>query len=826
MAIILAITSILVSNAQKRTPMFRTHLKFFSRVFLKDKFFSILNVSGLALGIAVSIILLLILQNDLSYDKHHRNHKRIYRLGGHLQATGIDVRLARVARELGPVLQEEFPEVQAVVRANSWDRILVKYQDKSGREKAFYEEDVVRTDSNYFQLFTHEFIAGDSRTCLVDLNTLVITESAARKYFGDEPALDKPLLIGTDPYKITAVVKDSPANTHLKFDFLLSQLPRRAWTKEEGGGVKSEAFWNPDVFTYVLFPPDYEPQNFYDKFPTIFEKYYKSFGDKVGGKYTPVLEPLADIHFYSDLDGDEPRGNISYLYAFTGIGFFIILLACINYMNLSTAKSVNRAGEIAMKKTLGSGKRSLVFSFLGESVFLSLVSLILAIVLVFVILRATSFNQLIEKDLAPDFFNNPLLLFGSLAITLIIGFISGLYPAFYLPSIPTLKALKGSFKNTRSSHILRKVLITVQFAISIFVVVCTLFMQDQIDFVRNKELGFDKTNMLLIPIQDTLVQRQINGIKNEFLQNPKIIAATTSYSVMGMNVGGNAVMWAETETGMKQQSFTLMNIGEDYLKTMDIELLKGRDFRQGPNADIEGVFIANEAAVKLMGWEDPIGKKVRFFHAEKDGLVVGVVKDFHFSSLHNPVEPLLILKAREEGGFLHLKVSGEDLSGTMKFIEEKWSGFDPNHPYEAFFLDERFNEQYRADEIQRTLLSGLSAICIFISLLGLLGLSAFTATQRTKEIGIRKVHGATIAHIIFLLYRDVMTLIIIAAILIVPLAYYLISGWMENFAYSAPLNYLLFGVVALLALVFAFVTIAFHSLKTARTNPVEALKYE
>jgi len=767
------------------------------------------------------------LQNDLSYDRHHLNHERIYRLAGHLQATGIDVRLARVARELGPVLQQEFPEVQAVVRANSWDRILVKYQDKQGNEKAFYEEDVVRTDSNFFQIFTHEFLAGNPKTCLTDINTLVITESAARKYFGDEPALDQAIMIGTDAYKVTGVIKDPPANSHLKFDFLLSQLPDRPWTQEEGGGVKSEAFWNPDVFLYLLFPENYNTTDFYEKFPYIFDKYYKSFGDKVGGKYTPILEPLAGIHFHSDLEADEPHGNIAYLYAFTGIGIFIILLACINYMNLSTAKSVNRAGEIAMKKTLGSGKRSLIYSFLGESVFLSMISLVLAVAIVFIVLEATPFNQLIEKDLSPDFFGNPFLLFGSIAIALLIGLISGIYPAFYLPSIPTIRALKGSFKNSRASHILRKVLITVQFAISIFVVVCTLFMQEQIDYVRNKELGFDKSNMLLIPIQDTLVQRQITSIKNEFLAYPGILGATTSYSVMGMNVGGNAVMWAEGETGMRQQSFTIMNIGEDYLKTMGIELLEGRDFQQGPKADIEDVFIANEAAVKLMGWgKDPVGKKVKFFHAEKDGQVIGVVKDFHFSSLHNPVEPLLMIKAREEGGFLHLKVAGDNLARTMKFIEEKWSQFDPNHPYEPFFLDARFNEQYRADEIQQALLSGLSGICIFISLLGLLGLSAFAATQRTKEIGIRKVHGASIPHIIFLLYRDVMYLILVAAILIIPVAHYLITEWLKNFAYRADMNYRLFAVVAVLALVFGFLTVAFHSLKTARTNPVESLKYE
>lgn len=806
--------------------MLRTHLKFATRVFLKDKFFSILNILGLALGIAVSIILLLILQNDLTFDKYHVNHKRIYRLGGHLQATGIDVRGARSARELGNILKEEFPEVQVVVRANSWDHTLVKYQDKGGEEKAFYEENIVRTDSTYFQVFTHQFISGDPKTCLTELNTLVVTESTAKRYFGNEDPLDKSLLIDNVQWKVTGVIKDLPENTHLKFDILLSRLVDREWVMEQGQ-VKSEAFWNPDVYTYLMMPDNYDTQDFYAKFPTIFTKYYKPFGDKVGGKYTPILEPLADIHFHSDLNGDEPHGNIAYLYAFTGIGIFIIILACINYMNLSTAKAVNRAAEIAMKKTFGSGKRSLVLSFLSESVFLSFVSLTVAIVIVFIVLKATSFNQLIGKNLAPDFLNNPLLLFGSLGIALGIGIISGLYPAFYLPGIPTIQALKGAFKNRKSSRTLRRVLITTQFAISIFVVVCTLFMQDQIDYVRNKELGFNKENILVLPVQDTLVQNQINSIKNEFLQNPRITAATTSYSIPGMNVGGNAVMWAEGDEGMKQQSFTLMFVGEDYIKTMGMKLLNGRDFNPGPQADVDDVFIANEATAKLMGWgTEPIGKKVKFFHAEKDGQVIGVVKDFNYSSLHNAVEPLLIIKAREPGGFLHLKIKGENLPETMEYVKDKWAKYDPNHPYEYFFLDQRFNEQYKEDVIQHKLLSGLSYVCIFISLLGLLGLSAFTAAQRTKEIGVRKVHGASIPHIIFLLYKDVMYLIIIAAVVVIPISYYMITEWMGNFAYQTDLNYFTFGMVAVLALIFAFLTVAFHSLKTARTNPVDSLKYE
>jgi putative ABC transport system permease protein len=806
--------------------MLRTHLKFATRVFMKDKFFSALNILGLALGIAVSIILLLILQNDLTYDQYHANHARIFRVGGHLQATGVDARSARSARELGNILKAEFPEVQEVVRANSWDHTLVKYDDGKGNVREFYEEDIVRTDSTYFHVFTHDFISGDPKSCLTDLNTVVITESTAKRYFGEEDALNKSLTIGDELWRVTGVIEDVPENTHLKFDFLLSRLVDREWVMDKGQ-LKSEAFWNPDVYTYLLLPEHYNKEDFYAKFPAIYNKYFKQFGDQIQGKYTPILENLADIHFHSDLSGDEAHGNLSYLFAFTGIGIFIILLACINYMNLSTAKAVNRASEIAMKKTLGSGKGALRLAFLSESIFLAFMSLVLAIGLVLLVLHGTSFNNLIGKNLSADFFHNPLLVLGSLGITLGIGIISGLYPAFYLPAVPTIQALKGAFKNRKSSHNLRRVLTTLQFAISIFVVACTLLMKQQIDYVRNMELGFSSENTLVLPIQDTLVERQIGGIKSEFLRHKGITGATTSYAVPGHNVYGGPVMWAEGSSGMQQQQFTMMAVGEDFLSTMNIEILQGRDFQKGPKTDTDLIFMVNEAGAKLMGWkDDAVGKKMKWFHSPKDGQIIAVVKNFNFNSLHNPIEPLLIIKAGNPGGYLLLKIKGENLRETMDYIKKQWMTYDPNHPYEYFFLDDRFNEQYKEDETQHALLTNLSYICIFISLLGLLGLSAFTASQRTKEIGVRKVHGATISQIIVLLYRDVMVLILVASALIVPLTYWLMSRWMGNFAYQTKINFLLFGVVALLALFVSFLTVAFHSLKTARTNPAEALKYE
>lgn len=813
--------------------MFRINLKFFTRVFLKDKFFSSLNIFGLALGIAVSILLMLILQNDLNYDKYHEKHKRIYRLGGHLQATGIEYRGARSARELAPILKEELPEVENFVRAEAWDRAMVKTNPREGEPKGFHEDHIVRADSTFFDVFSYEFITGNPKKCLVNLNTVVLTESVANKYFGSDDPIGKSLIIYDEAYEVTAVIEDVPENTHLKFDLLLSRPSEREWVIQNGA-VTSEAFWNPDIYTYLLLEENYDAEKFQSKFDPIYVKHFKPFGDKVGGKYTPILESLASIHFHSKLVGDEPQGNLAYVYAFTGIGIFIVLLACINYMNLSTAKAVNRAAEIAMKKTMGSGRTSLVISFLSESIFLAVISMALALVFVSLILEVTSFNELIDKNLHFNIRENPMLLPGSLGISLTLGILSGLYPAFYLTSLPTLKALKGAFKNRESSHTMRKVLTTLQFAISIFVITCTIFMKDQINFVRNKELGFDKDNVLILPILDTLVEKQVNGIKSELVKNPRITGVTTAYNVPGFNTGGQTVMWAETDDGMKQQAFNVMFVGDDYIKTMNMEFLAGKDFPAGRSFDLDGTFIANEAAVKLLGWDkdlgdgadDAIGKKVKWFHAEKDGQVIGVVKDFNFSSLHNAIEPLLMIKAPTDGGFLHLKVSGNNLPETLAQVESQWAKFDPNHPFEFFFLDQKFNEQYQDDETQYKLLSALSYVCIFISLLGLLGLSAFSANQRTKEIGIRKIHGATVPQIIYMLFREVMYLVIIAAVLIVPIALAVINQWLSNFAYQGGLRYETFILIGALALTITFLTVAFHSLKTAYTNPAVALKCE
>ncbi len=809
--------------------MLRYHLKFSIRIFLRNKFFSTLNILGLSLGIAVGIILLLILQKDLTYDQHYANQKRIYRLGSHYKVTGIDEYIGITARELGPVLKEGFPEIETLTRIIRMDRQLVQ-KEGDEEEKAFYEDRLIQADTSYFQLFDHEFIYGDVNTCLNDRNSVVITQSMSKKYFNDPDPLGKTLTINHVPRSVTGVIRDIPENTHLKFDFLLSGLAetREDWasTMEDGKPV-SLLFWNPDVYTYLLLPENYNVQDFYNKFSAVYDTYFKEAGNEFAGENIPTLERLADIHFYSNLQDGEQEGNLTYLYALAGIGLFIIVLACINYMNLSTAKAANRAVEIGVRKITGSSRRGLLFSTLSESLLLSIISCVLAILLVAVLLEGSSFNQLINKNLVLDFLNNPMLLFGSVFMTLGIGFLAGLYPAFYLTNIPVVKALKGVYKNSKSGHLFRNILMTVQFSISMFVVACTFFMRDQIHFIMNKDLGFNKDNVLVVPFRDTLMIHQLPIIKNELLSNPNIEAITASQEVMGLGVGGINVMYGETPDGMQQHGGILvMFVGDDYLKSMGLELINGRDFQPGTEADMDGVYIANESVVKLMGWDnDPLGKKVTFWGGENPGEVIGVVKDFNVNALYQGIDPMFIVKGHWSTGFMQIRLTGHDLPGTIAYVKNKWSGYD-SHPFEYFFLDQKFNEQYKADINQNKLLSLLMYICIFISLLGLVGLSAFTATQRTKEIGIRKVLGANIPDIIHLLSKDTLLLVMLSAVIVAPVSYWAINRWLDNFAYRTELNYMLYLIITLAALGFVFLTILFQSLKTARANPIDSLKYE
>jgi len=798
--------------------MFINHIVFAWRIFRKEKFHSLLNVSGLALAITVGIILVLILQHDLTYDQHHINHNRIYRLGARQEMTGDDFHGAITARELGPVLQSEFSQIEKITRIEVWGRTLITF---GGNEsQSFYEEEIIRADSTYFDLFTHQFLAGDKNSCLTDLNSIVLTNSAAQKYFGTTNVIGKTVLIEDKEYAITAVIKDLPENSHLKFKLLISGIPEREWFDNP-----SESFWNPDVYTYLLVKEGFDPNQFSVAFQSIYNKYLKSTGDRIEGKYTPILEPLAAIHFHSTLKADLPQGNRMYLYTMVAVGIFIILLACINYMNLATAKSTSRSKEVAIKKILGSGNRILITNFFIEAIFLSLISFFIALVLVTLILEGTPFNQLIGKNLGFNISEQPQLLMVSLTIAIGIGCVAGFYPALLLSRIPTLKNIHVFGGDRFSGASTRRILIGMQFAVSVFVVTSALFMQEQVDYVMSRNLGFEKENVLVVPIQDTTIQKQIVPIKNEILKNPNIVSVTTSQNVIGItNTHEKWGMWAESKEGMKVNGFTVFFVGDNYLKTMGIELKAGRDFVIGEQDALKS-FLANEAAVKAMGWDDAIGKKVKFYQAKEDAHVIGVVKDFNFASLHSAIEPALICKIPQEHGFLQVRVTG-NISEAIQSIQTQWKQLDSSNPFEYYFLDKRFDDQYKADSTQISLLNVLAYLCIFISVIGLIGLSSFHALKRTKEFGIRKVLGAQTAHLISLLSREAIMLISVASLVAVPASIWASRLWKEGFAFRSPTDYLIIVLVFTGAIAVVFSVVFLQSYRVAGSNPVDSLKYE
>lgn len=808
--------------------MFSNHIKFALRILKKDGIYSVLNILGLTLGITVGIVLFLYLQSELNYDKHHTNADRIYRFTAHLKADGADFNTARTPREIAPLLLEELSDVQSYVRFNDWSNTLVTTNESGNEPIQFYEDEIYSTDSTFLNFFTHEVLDGDPENCLKGPKKVVLTESIAKKYYGDVSPVGKTITFDEDDQRIvSAVISDLPDNSHLKYKILLSGVESRGDFNNADAMRTSEAFWNPGIYTYLMMPEGYDPSQFSKSFESIFEKYYRPFADKINGTATPLLQPLASIHFGPQIANDEPRGNINYVYTFSTIGLFLILLACINYMNLATARSVYRAGEIAMRKVLGKTKANLFWSILTEAMVVAAIAMILSVVCSWMILNLTPFNSWIDKALTMDFSGNHLLVLGILGITLMVGLVSGIYPAIYIPSMPVVSALKGSLKTQSKGILLRKVLIVLQFAVSIFVIITTVLMDRQIDFMKQVDLGFNQENVVLIGVKNQETNQKMDVIKAELEANPNIISVTTAYGVPGVDMGGQ-VFRVESDNGqLVQKSMFTIYAGQDYLNTIGYELIEGRDFHYDSEAEINTSYIVNEAGAKELGWGDEaLGKRVRFFHGQEDGHVIGVVKDFNVESLHNKIEPLFILLSDNNGGTIHVRIKENNVSESIEFIESVITRFDNKNPFDYTFLDTEFDKQYRADQIQHQLISTLSYICIFISILGLIGLSAFSVSQKSKEISIRKTLGGSMGHILMLFSKEYIKLILIAIVIAIPVADYVIIDWMSAFAYQMPQEWIYYIVPGILVLLLGFLTVFFQVMKAAKSNPADGLRSE
>ncbi|MFK7952236.1 MAG: ABC transporter permease [Ekhidna sp.] len=808
--------------------MIINHIKFAIRFFRKEGGYSILNLLGLTLGISIAIILLLYLQNELNYDDHHKNGDQIYRVTHHLKADGADFNTARTARELAPLLKEELPEVLNYVRFNLYDNTMITTFPDSDLSSQYYEERIMETDSSFLSVFSHRVLEGNGKTCLSGPDKAVLTESIAKKYYGNETAVGQVIQLASgDLRTISAVISDLPDNSHLKYEILFSQIQKRDWIAQSDDPVRtSEGFWNPGGYTYLLLPIDYNYQNWNERFEVIFDKYYSAFGKKIGGSAVSTLTPLKEIHFQSSLTDDEPVGNIKYVYTFATIGLLIIILACINYMNMATARSVVRTKEIGVRKVLGFTRIKLFVSVLAEAIILSVFAMFLALIFDFVVLEFSPLNDWIGKNLSLNFFENPLLLFGIIVIVLVVGLVSGIYPALYIPSMPVTAAMKGSGHTNKSESWLRKTLIVLQFSVSVFVIFFVVLMNRQINYLNMTDVGFDRENVVLIELRDSTVVAKTTAIRNELSSHPNIISVTSAWGTPGVGVGGQ-VFRVERDGKMEQQAMSTIWSGPEYLETMGIELLDGRDFRPEDGRQESRALLINETAAQELGWKDaPLNKRVRFFHGEVDMHVVGLVKDFNFESLHNKISPMFILRMEADGGTLHVRIAGENIKQTLNYLEEQFAIFDPAHPFEYQFVDKEFEKQYEADQTQLELISALSFICIFVSILGLIGLSAFTIGQKAKEISIRKVLGASVQSILIQFSKGYVLLIAIAIAIAIPVANYVIDQWLAEFAYQVSVKWYFYALPGVVVLFLGLSIVLLQSIKSAQANPTEGLRSE
>lgn len=799
------------------------HLKFTIRVFRRDKFYALLNILGLSVGLGVGIWVLMILRNDLTYDSHYSQHERICRLSSHYQIKGVDEWVGRVARELGPIIHEQYPELEEVLPVQPMQRVAIRIQ-KESESVPFVEDQVIQTNDRYFNVFSHQFIAGNPETCLRSPNAVVLTQSLARKYFGEADPLEQTIWIDGSWWKVTAIIGDVKENSHLKFGMVLSGLrDYRTWSLRNNVPV-SEAFWNPDIYLYLKVPKGYLAGDFYEKWPAIYKRYFKETGDQMAGSNTPFLQELSEIHLDTEIQDSEAHGSMSGLYTLIAVGLLILVLACINYMNLSTARAMQRVDEIMIRKALGSTRRQIIFSFVAESVLMTFTAWTVAVIIVVTLITQPAISDWTGRNLTIHLFANTEVLFGSMALAFIVGGCAGLYPAFYCTGLSATVPQKGSGRGLGGLYVKRTFMV-IQFSISVFVVLCTIYMRQQLDFVQSRDLGFSTQNLVVLPISDSVVFNKLEVIKASLLQSPRIESVTASQDIPGRGVG-SGVVYGESDTGMKEEGGVLcLFVGDDYLRTMGIELIAGRDFLPG-EADLKGKYIANESAVKRMGWTTPIGKKVQLWGGANAGEVIGVVKDFNVNSLYQGIDPMVIMKGHWNTGYLQIRIHDDSLAKVTDEIKQKWNELFPDHYFEYFFLDQRFNAQYHEDVVQARVLSALSMICVAISLLGIVGLSAFTAARRTKEMGIRKVMGARSGDIILLLAGDTIVLLVVSVIMVIPASLWAVSTWLQHFAYRMDVDWIpcLFVVLAAMALV--LLTIAAQSYRMVTMSPTHALRHE
>jgi putative ABC transport system permease protein len=785
------------------------------RNFKRDKGYSILNILGLTIGITFSLFLIFYIKDELSYDKYNKKADRIYRINSYAKEPDKDVMKWAISPfPLGPAVKKDYPEVEEAVRFTRGDKTMYKNGDLR-----FYEDKIFNCDSNVFKVFTYDFIEGDPLTALVEPNSMVLTRSIAEKYFGkDKSVIGKALQNDKgDIYKITAVIEDVPKNSHLIFNALISisSLP-----KNFASSWGQFGFYN-----YVLLRPNVDAAAFEKKLLALYDKYLAPIFAPFNIKITFGVQPITAIHLHSNLTSEpEEVGSFSYIYIFSAVALFMLVIACINYMNLTTARSARRAKEIGIRKVTGSSKFQLVAQFLVESTLTAFIALLLSIG--FVALLLPTFNSLSGKFISFNTLLEPGTFLLLLAMILFVGLMGGSYPAFYLSKFNPVNILKGSLSKSSSNVTLRRALVVVQFTISMVMLICTWIVYAQLKYLRSKDLGFNKEQVLSLTANaKSDIRSKVLAFKNDIQNNPGILSVSTAQSTPGGQGVNFNLFSIETENGFKDQGVDCYGIDEDYFKTLGMQIKQGRNFSGAP--DTVRSIIVNENMVKYFGWHDPIGKKVKYpgdttgFYLE----VVGVVKDFNQKSLYNPIAPLLLFY-QPSSNVIQLKLSSNNIPSTIATIEKSWKAAFPDLPFSYTFLEQDFDSQYAADQKRGKIFTAFSVLTILITCLGLLGLIAFTTEQRQKEISIRKIMGAGLRQIVPLITTNFILLVGISCLIAFPVAYLFMDKWLKIFPYNTGLTLTPFLLSAIVVLVITMLTVIFHTIKAAIANPVKSLRTE
>ena len=811
--------------------MFGNYLKVAVRNLLRHRLYSLLNVLGLATGMAVCALILLWVQDELSYDRFHEQAERIYRVTVGISSPEGLMEAPVAAGAIGPKLRQDLPEVGAAARLwRAGSSTLIGAGDRQ-----FYESRFYWADPQLFDVFTFPLLEGDPVTALAAPHSVVITREMARKYFPDEDPLGMIIRVGdAEDCQVTGILDEIPANSHIRFDFLGSASSTRIDEQLDDQGFI--AHWTAVRYsTYLQLGEGGDPAEVELRLNEIVEENIGEILKPYGVDFFYKLQPLTDIHLHSHLMGEiGVNGDIAYVYAFSAIACFVLLIACINFTNLATARSAGRAREVGVRKAAGAQRRQLIGQFLGESLLICLLALVITLMLLEVLLPF--FNDLAGKELRLEYPDDAWVLGTLVGMALVAGLAAGSYPAFFLSAFEPATVLKGTGQPAfRKAHF-RSILVVAQFAISTGLIVGTLIISAQVDYIRSKDLGFDEDNVVTIPLRTDETRRSWEAIRTDLLRNPAVLGVGASSTLPG-RVGTKNSFWKKGSPLEEALIMSRIWIDYDFIRTAGIEVVEGRSFSREFGSDGSGACLVNQAAARLLGEGSAVGKEIGEPDDEIPGegefsSILGVMKDFHFASLHIPIEPLVLeLVADEQGAVDHfqymvVRVRPGDLSGMLASLEETWERQAGNVPFEYTFLNEDLERLYKADERLGKVLRTFAGLAIFIACLGLFGLASFTAEQRTKEIGIRKTLGASAGHIVLLLSREFTWLVVIANVIAWPAAYFGMQEWLQGFAYRIDLGPGVFVLGGATALVVAWLTVSWQAVKAAMTNPVEALRYE